>query len=61
MDFTIRVASIYIEIHSVYSDIYELCKDFLTTECVKPDIDIRTDKDAINAEFEQIRNAGQEI
>lgn len=61
MDFAIRIANTNIVIHSVYSNIYEICKDYLISEIVKPDIEIRTDEDSIDDEFKQIRQAGEEI
>ena len=61
MDFAIRIANTNIVIHSVYSNIYEICKDYLISSIVKPDIEICTDDDSISEEFKQIRQEGEEI
>lgn len=61
MHFTIRLANKNILINSVYSKIYEICKDYLIDENAIPDIEICTDNNSIGEEFERIQQSGDPI
>lgn len=54
MDFTVRIADRIILIHSLYSNIYSTCKDYLVDTIEKPDIEIRTNETMISKEAERI-------
>lgn len=61
MEFTIRIANKSILIHSVYPEIYRKCQDYLAEEHTKPDIEIHTTKEMLEAEFEKARQSGESI
>ena len=62
MDFTIRLAKKNIGIHSVNSRIYKSCKDYLTDEQAKPDIEIRINEEMLIREAERIKgNDGEDL
>ena len=61
MNFTIRLANKNILIHSVYSSVHYLCKDYLSTDVSKPDIEIQSDDKQISAEYERIREIDETI
>ena len=61
MDFTIRLANKNILIHSVYSSIYNLCKDYLSTDVTKPDFEIHSDDNQVTVEYERIREIDESI
>lgn len=54
MEFIIRIADINIAIHSLYSNIYNSCKDYLINDNAIPDIEIFTDDDMISKESERV-------
>lgn len=53
MDFTVRIANTNIRIHSIYSGIYNMCKEYLICDDEKIDIEITTDTPMIEAEIMQ--------
>jgi len=53
MDFKIRIADINIGIHSLHSNIYNVCKDYLINDKEISDIEIITDDDKIIMESER--------
>ena len=59
MDFTVRIAKTNILIHSVYSGIYNTCRNYLCGTTVKPDIEIRTDDGMIREEQERAKQSGE--
>ena len=59
MDFIIRIANTDIRIHSVYTSVYKVCKDYLVNEDIQPDFEIFSNDEMIYSELEQMQKAGQ--
>lgn len=55
MDFNIRVAGRYIQIHSLYQNIYDLCVTYEMADSAMPDIEIYSKESLIQAEAEKIK------
>ena len=60
MDFTIRIANTNILIHSVYSRIFNLCKDYQIDCNSKPDLELYMNYEMISAEFVKMQQSGDE-
>lgn len=58
MDFIIRVANTNILVHSVNKGIYNVCRHYLVSEDEEPEIEIHTDDNLIEYEYEQARKSG---
>ena len=59
MDFFIRIANMNIGIHTIYSNTFKTCKDYLIDKEEQPDIEISTDETMILAEAGSISNTLQ--
>ena len=61
MDFIIRIANTNILIHSVYTSVYKVCKDYLIDENMQPDVELFSSDEMIYFELDQIQKAGQPV
>lgn len=61
MDFTIQIANKRILIHSVYTGISKICEDYLIDDDSVPDVEIYSDIDAINTEYESALQRGEQV
>lgn len=53
MEFTIKIANVNIGVVSLFDEVFDLCKDYLTNE--KPDFIVKTQKEDIDFEREKSR------
>ena len=61
MDFTIRIANKRILVHSVYSNVYLTCKEYLVDENTKPDIEIFITNEMLEEAFEKEKQVGTNV